>query len=181
MSHDLWVTIVIAIVAGVPVWILGVAHGQWKERSREGKDRRAITAALSMEIAANLAELEAVWSEIHRPASPQEHAVAPHRQFDIRPMVRLARRSPPRWRRDVWDTSLPRIAAALSRDDLARAERFYRGLARFDNRLAAIGQPRQTAAGNLNFDDNAIQAWAELTTVAEDLRRGGNLLDIRAD
>ncbi len=89
MSHDLLVAIAGGIVASVPVWILGVAHGQWKERSREGKDRRAITTALRMEIAANLTELEAVWREIHRPPSVQEHTVAPHPEVDIRPAVRL--------------------------------------------------------------------------------------------
>ncbi len=89
VSDDLWVTIVGGLVVAVSTWILGVVHGQWKERSREGKDRRAITAALRMEIAANLTELEAVWSEIHRPPSVQEQTVAPHPEVDILPAVRL--------------------------------------------------------------------------------------------
>ncbi len=181
MSDDLWVTIVGGLVVAVSVWILGVAHGQWKERSREGKDRRAITAALRMEIAANLTELEAVWCEIHRPPSVQEQTVAPHPEVDILPAVRLADRQRPHWKWDVWDTNLPRITAALDDADLARAERFYQGLAHFENRLRAIGTPWESAAGNLNLDDRAVQAWIELETIAEDLRGGGNPLSPRRD
>ncbi len=181
ISHDLWVAIVGGIVAAVPFWLLGVAYARWDERRRAREERSAVTTALRMEIAANLAELEAVWSEIHRPADPQEQTVAQHPLADIRPAVRLARRPPPRWRRDVWDMNLPRIAGALTPEALTRVERFYRDLARFDNRLAAIGQPWESAARNVTIHDSGVQAWTELAVIAADLRKEGNPLEARPD
>ncbi len=76
---------------------------------------------------------------------------------------------------------MPRITAALSAEDLARAERVYQGFAVFDNRLAAVGRPWRTATDSLNLDSSAIQAWTELAAVADDLQRSGNPLAGGAD
>ncbi len=177
MREDLW----IAVVASVPALIAAYLLGRWDERRQERKARSAITEALRIEIEANLAELEAVWREIHRPVSPQEPAVAPNPLVDIRPAVRLARRSPPRWGRRVWDTSLPQITAALSSEDVMRIRRFYDALAQFDNHLAAMGKPWETPNHNLNLDANAVRAWTEIKALADEMRRGGNSLTSRTD
>ncbi len=176
MSHDVWVAIAVGIAASIPAMIGAYALGRWDERRREGRERRAITTALCIEIAANLAELEAVWGEIHRPVTQQEPQVARHPQVDLRPAVRLARRSPPRWRRGVWDENLPRITAALDDEDVILVERFYQKLAQLENRLSGIGQPWPTLEHNLNLDTNAVQAWTDFEALAQELRKDGNPL-----
>jgi hypothetical protein len=144
-------------------------------RSDELRPRLSPTrSALELEIASNLRTLDRLWAEIHRPEGSYEKRAA---NSELVPAVRLARQTPPQWRRSVYDQQLPAIVQVLTEDELQAVVEFYERLAQLEAQVGAL-KPYlfMSIADSLNFEPPGLEAWEQIQRVVESLLRDGNPL-----
>lgn len=135
-------------------------------RETEERQRDAVRLLLSLEIDHNLANLQALWTEITR-NDPGKYSDDPEKQRRAasRYYANALLRAPfPSWSRAVWEGLTPYLPVACSRAEIARANHVYGGL---DTISAIRAQLAEMAAERPYQDvfDSPIQHRPQYHTV----------------